>query len=91
MITFVTVPAASVFGMPLVSGEHGHLRVNIPIHDSRGIAPDDYLSHPLQIKILLRLVLREFNPLPDVFHLRFKDIQTRTVTEIAQEMNIKTI
>jgi D-inositol-3-phosphate glycosyltransferase len=91
VITFVTVPAASDFGMPLVSGDHGHLRVNLPIHDSRWIAPDDYLSHPLQIKTLLRLILREFNPLPDAFHLRFNDIQTRTVAEIAQEMNFKTI
>lgn len=91
IITFVTMPAASDFGIPLVSGDHGHLRVNIPIHDSRRIVADDYVSHPLQIKTLFRLILREFNPLPDAFHLRFNDIQTRTVAEIALEMNIKTI
>ena len=91
IITFVTVPGSCDSGIPLVSGDQSHLRVNLPIHDNQWIARDDFLSHPLQIKTLLRLILREIHLLPDAFHLRFNDIQTRTVAEIALEMNIKTI
>ncbi len=92
VFTFVTVPySPSEHRPPLQSLSRTHLLVNIPVHDSDQIGKEDFLAYPLQLKILLGLLLREINPLPDVFHLRLNDTLTRVASELAEEMNIKTV
>ncbi|GAP10999.1 glycosyltransferase [Bellilinea caldifistulae] len=91
ILTFVTSPLATSLLTPVENGNQIHLLVTLPIHDNFQVDKDDFVAYPLQLKTFLRLFLNQITPLPDIFHLRFNDIRTFAVAEIAREMNIKTI